>query len=240
MNRTRFISVPQEYHYNLTEKLHTKSSFFEYIAKNIGIRRSKGQFILTTNPDNFYSVDFFESIARRELNDGILYRIHRWSLNENSSLTKSDIFDVINRPGQLKKRQDVRARCPTDISKTVWFADKESIEKESFPCGAGDFLMMSRDMWFAIGGFDEYPGNMNVDALFLGRMMKFVPGYVRNLMRAPIVHQYHVRQNIFRPLVSEHEKKMSYYACSAMCKEIQKYETDSWGIGDAVFNETII
>lgn len=236
--KIRFISVPQQCHYDLTVKLNTKMSFFEYIAKNIGIRRSLGEFILTTNPDNILSFDFFETISREDLNSGIVYRAIRWSMTETCKREKDEILNITKQPGLLKFIDDIKARCPTNMQKTVWFTSTETIKREANPCGAGDFLMLSKDMWHAVNGFDEFPGNMNVDALFLGRLMKFVPGYVRYILRSPIVHQYHPRQNIFRPLVPDHEYKMQDYACYASSKDLSQYESENWGLGNFQFNET--
>src|SRR5690242_17155446 len=49
----RFIEVPAEIHRSLPNA--DKIPIFEYIAKNAGLRRARGEFLLATNPDLFYS-----------------------------------------------------------------------------------------------------------------------------------------------------------------------------------------
>ena len=237
--KIRFIVVPVESHVKLTKRMNQTLSFYEYIAKNIGIRRSTGKFILTTNPDDLISIDFFEMIEREELTDGLLYRANRWSCKEDTKkvLSVQEIVEKLQSPWEIKK-QNLSARCPTNIKKTVWFSDAQTLKSEAWPCGAGDFLMLSKEMWRAVQGFNEFPGNANVDALFLGKLMKFVPGYARTIIRSPIVHQYHPRRNIFRPSVKHHEELMNDYACEASCKDLGSYEdTQDWGLANEVFAE---
>ena len=240
--KIRFIVVPVESHVKLTKRMNQTVSFYEYIAKNIGVRRSTGKFILTTNPDDLISIDFFEMIEREELTDGLLYRANRWSCKEDTknTLSTSQIIEKLQSPWEIK-RQNLSSRCPTNIKKTVWFSDSQTLKNEAWSCGAGDFLMLSKEMWRSVQGFNEFPGNANVDALFLGKLMKFVPGYARTIIRSPIVHQYHPRRNIFRPSVKHHEELMIDYACEASCKDLGPYEdAQDWGLADEVFAEESI
>ena len=235
--KVHFIKVPLKTHHMLTQKLNQTLSFYEYIAKNIGVRRANGTFILTTNPDDILPIDFFEMISRKDFTDGLLYRSMRWSCKEDTEehMTVNDIEELLKSPWDVK-HQDLSMRCPTNIKKTVWFTDIQTLEKEAWSAGAGDFLMLSKDMWDVIHGFNEYPGNANVDALFLGKLMSFVPGYVRTFIRSPIIHQYHPRRNIYRPAVQHHEQLMRKYACSASCPSLNVYEDNpDWGLINELF-----
>ncbi|OHS99024.1 hypothetical protein TRFO_08576 [Tritrichomonas foetus] len=237
--KIRFINVPVKSHYRLNRELNAKVSFYEYIAKNIGIRRAKGKFILTTNPDNLYNSDFFDKIQRKQFNDGILYRTNRFSCKEGIKYNINELIHILNdTPWSLNDQFELASRCPTNLKGTSFEISVSSLQKDAWPCGAGDFLMMSAKMWDAVGGFNEFPGNANVDALLLGKMMKFVPGYIRFMMRAPIVHQYHPRKNIFRPAVRNHEEMMRSYACSCECKILGKFQdNDNWGLNDETYLE---
>jgi hypothetical protein len=94
-------------------------------------------------------------------------------------------------------------------------------------------------MWNAVRGFNEFPANANVDALFLGKLMTIVPGYVRHFLGTPIVHQWHPRQNIFRPSVRQHDALMSEYACRAEGRRLGRYDSsENWGLADESFPES--
>ena len=234
-DKIRFVNVPATSHVRICHKLNTSISFLEYVAKNIGIRRAKGRYILTTNPDIFFSLDFFDQIEAEEFNEGVLYRAPRWNINSNADreYTPEEIVDAMNDPSSLASL-GIRAACPIDIEGTTWELSLATIVNDAWPCGAGDFLLASHDMWFAVGGFDEYPGNAYVDAVFLGKLMKIVPGYIRHTLRTPIVHQNHPEQNSFRPSIRNYEELIKMYGCDAQCNAL---DDTNWGLSDEQFQE---
>jgi hypothetical protein len=50
---------------------------FQMIAKNAGIRRARGRFVLATNIDIIFSTELVEQLASRQLETGHLYRVDR-------------------------------------------------------------------------------------------------------------------------------------------------------------------
>lgn len=73
--RVRFIQVPSELHrrYQNAEAL----PLYQMIAKNVGIRRSRGRFILATNIDILFSNELMAFLAEHRLQPGRMYRIDR-------------------------------------------------------------------------------------------------------------------------------------------------------------------
>ena len=55
---------------------------FEYIAKNAGLRRARGQFLLATNPDLFVSPALIRWLARAPLSPDRFYRVDRLDLSD--------------------------------------------------------------------------------------------------------------------------------------------------------------
>ena len=72
---TKVITVPQTTHDNVPNPRGEK--FFEYWAKNVGIRRAAGEFVLSTNPDNIYSESLIARLAKHDLDSGCFYRVNR-------------------------------------------------------------------------------------------------------------------------------------------------------------------
>lgn len=66
---TRIITVPGE------------GRFEEYKAKNVGIRRAKGDFILATNPDIVLSLAMIRWLNERPLRADCIYRANRYDLD---------------------------------------------------------------------------------------------------------------------------------------------------------------
>ena len=73
--RGRVITVPSFFHQQL--KYSQQLPFFQMIAKNVGIARAKGQFILATNIDIVFSNELMEFISKRKLDPQKVYRVDR-------------------------------------------------------------------------------------------------------------------------------------------------------------------
>lgn len=235
--RVRFISVPVDTHKHIIEKLNSTISFLEYIAKNIGIRRSKGRFILTTNPDSILSTEFFEIVSQKVFNPGVLYRAVRWDLEEYSNHTVNEIARALNNPWDLGKLK-INKRCGYDSKSFAIIDSKEAFDTHSSLCASGDFLLLSKELWDSSGGFPEYPANPHVDAVFNSKMMRFIPGYARKILDQIILHQYHPRKNVFRPGIPNHVDVMNEYCCFGHSRKLSTFaDYPDWGLNNHTFNE---
>lgn len=74
----RFIEVPREVHarYRYAEAL----PLYQMIGKNVGIRRSRGRFVLATNVDILFSDELMSYMARGRLENGRMYRLDRYDV----------------------------------------------------------------------------------------------------------------------------------------------------------------
>lgn len=73
--RLRLIEVPPELHgqFACADRL----PLYQFIAKNVGIRRARAPFILTSNIDILFSDELFAFLAERKLEKGVIYRNDR-------------------------------------------------------------------------------------------------------------------------------------------------------------------
>jgi hypothetical protein len=71
----RFIEVPAETHATLRGA--DVLPLFQMIAKNVGVRRARGRFVLATNIDIIFSMDLIELMASHRLEPNCLYRVDR-------------------------------------------------------------------------------------------------------------------------------------------------------------------
>lgn len=76
--RSRVITVPAMLHRRL--KYAEQLPFFQMIAKNVGIRRAKGRFVLATNIDILFSDELCRFIARQRLDPKKQYRVDRYDI----------------------------------------------------------------------------------------------------------------------------------------------------------------
>ena len=73
--KVRVIEVPPELHARYYHS--TALALYQMIAKNVGIRRARGEFILATNIDIVFSDELMMFLAERRLEKGHMYRIDR-------------------------------------------------------------------------------------------------------------------------------------------------------------------
>ena len=71
----RFIEVPPHLHESLPNS--DKLPLFQMIAKNVGILRSRGEFVIATNHDILFSDALIETLATTKLDRDCIYRINR-------------------------------------------------------------------------------------------------------------------------------------------------------------------
>lgn len=79
--RVRIITVPPDVHRKFA---HAEAMpLYQMIAKNVGIRRAAGEFILATNIDILFSGELMRFFAERRLERGRMYRVNRYDVDEN-------------------------------------------------------------------------------------------------------------------------------------------------------------
>lgn len=83
----RFIEVPPHYHYRFSQA--DKIPLFQMIAKNVGIRRAKGQFVLATNVDLLFSSELIQFFTNQSLQTGKIYRIDRYDVSADVPIEAS-------------------------------------------------------------------------------------------------------------------------------------------------------
>jgi hypothetical protein len=188
----RWVIVPQDFALEYRASHPGSSDFHEYAAKNIGVRRAKGQYVLTMNPDSLLSYRFFEVCAERSLNPNILYLAARYSIIPRllNSLSLDEIVQLSEEPWsqRLHKLEDF-----VDEGRNVMIfrVRRPSLNTILFRAGTGDFIMLSRDLYRAIQGFHETEFDSYCDHLFLMKMGKLIPGFIRCFLPISVMHQWH-------------------------------------------------
>lgn len=82
----RFLTVPGSVHQIFVREGRRKEvPLFEYIAKNAGIRRCRGDFILAANPDIVLHDSIFRYLSDRKLRDDCFYRVDRCDFQDLSN-----------------------------------------------------------------------------------------------------------------------------------------------------------
>lgn len=178
----RIITIPKAVHQELVAVNPRKDiPVMEYLGKNAGIRRAKGTFILSMNPDIILPDALMPQL--QQLNPNSYHRVDR--VDFSGDLDAEHRFERIFLKGQdyelnelseipkLRKKNDRlnrwRAITPkleavlNFVSSPVYYNRAEY----TFHCNvSGDFMLMHRDSWFKLNGHHEHrPIALHVDAL---------------------------------------------------------------------------
>ncbi len=121
----RIIEVPPAVHrrYSYSGKL----GLFQMIAKNVGIRRSRGSFVLCTNVDLLFSGELMQFFASGRLDKRCMYRIDRFDVSSDVPVEAS-IDEQLEFCRSHVVRVNVRWRTltPDEIG---WFAELRKYSK---------------------------------------------------------------------------------------------------------------
>ena len=87
----KVVTVPHEVHLRLPNA--RALTIFQMIAKNVGLRRASGDFLIATNIDIIFSDEIMEWMQAADLRDGVVYRSDRWDIPNDIQLEPD--FDAL-------------------------------------------------------------------------------------------------------------------------------------------------
>lgn len=202
--------------------------FFEYMAKNVGIQRARGEFILCTNPDTIYSPELVARLARHDLDRNCFYRVDR------QDVMGREVTAVHRANGSYGKRLDRYENGQPVFTPYGPPHHLAAIEGQDYPGlgvrpllhfnAAGDFTMMAKDAWQRIRGYPEVPYLSNVDSY--GVWLAALAGLQQVVLPGPLYHAEHTRTPRYGPPWDDNHP------------HAPKNTDDTWGFPDENF-ETI-
>lgn len=177
----RILTVPHKVH-EMVEN-HDLIPFFQMQAKNIGVRRANGDWVLCTNADLVYSHGLVGWLAKADnsdvLDEGGYYRAARY----DTSIRRMSARPELLYPGVAE----------------LWLeACRESVTKKHeapppgqlFTNACGDFTLAHRDVWADLRGYPEIGRwSPHVDSLFL--IAATAAGYAEHRIPHPMYHLLH-------------------------------------------------
>jgi hypothetical protein len=188
----RFVEVPGSIHRRWPRA--DAIPLFQMIAKNVGIRRARGRFVLATNPDLLFSEELVRFLADERLREDALYRVDRYDVAadvpedvgvaEQLRWCADHVIRVHRRLGSvavLPRGRWVRALVALAMRpRKGWVVPRprfwayraaHGLARMLDPLsavhtnGCGDFTLLARDRWFQLRGYPEVPlWSMHLDA----------------------------------------------------------------------------
>lgn len=125
--------VDPEWHQALSTN--PKLQFMEFFGKNAGVRRSTADVILTTNSDVFLSTEVVKTIAAKtSFDDRVVYRAPRIDIDRGVNWRTPSEETFAKASNQLRTHD---------------------LQPPYYSNAAGDFLMLTKNAWMTLGGFNE-------------------------------------------------------------------------------------
>lgn len=242
----RFIEVPPEIHHSIGNS--DKFPLFQMIAKNVGIRRALGKFVLATNIDILFSNELMEFLARRQLKENCFYRIDRHDVGVGRIPENVDIDAQLDFCGRHLIR--IHTMYGTKNIAEIG-ADHLSYgpgDRKLHTHACGDFTLMSRRHWHALRAHPELPlWSIYVDGVFLH--MAQAGGLHQEVLDEPM-RIYHIEHEMGYEVIAETMKQRpsldytrDYRAwCQRMIDRGRPVTTndEGWGYASQDFQEHIL
>jgi len=162
-----FVVDPQ---YQEVLSLNPRLEYLEFLAKNVGIRRSRGRFVLTSNCDVYMSRRVLDALGGASLKPRVLYRAPRHDLN----LPDGTVVDwqVLEDPRYLAG--------PAHVLKPPYMGS-----------ATGDFVLLDRGSFHDIRGFNEVyrVARIGIDRNVLVKALS--SGFAIEDIGGPVYHENH-------------------------------------------------
>ena len=207
-SRLTTYEVDERYHDAFSQN--QRLQFHEFIAKNVGIRRAAGSYVLATNTDIYLSRSVVHLVARQTLRPMVLYRATRVDLKQGLDTTNLD-EDVLSDP---------RNHAVVNRLKPPFFTN-----------ASGDFLLLDRYSFHAVRGFNEVfrVAKLLVDANFCYQATE------QGLLLLDTGMQvYHFGEGTFQAQRAAYQDRPADAPWGKHWRKEVLYENPpNWGLGDA-------
>ena len=166
----RTFVVDPAYHDALT--MNPRIRYLEFIAKNVGIRRSVGAFVLTTNADVYLGRHVLSTLEQRALRGRLVYRARRIDLKLGIDESTLD-WDLL---------EDERN----------YDRGTKALKPPLYSGGTGDFVLLDAATFAGLRGFNEVyrVAKIGIDRNFLVKALR--SGVPITDIGGPVYHVNHV------------------------------------------------
>jgi hypothetical protein len=261
----RIITVPKEAHDQVTQD--NGMPVLEFFGKNVGIRRSRGNFTLVTNADIIFTDELVAEFAKRRLQQGTFYRVDRYDYDGHGidQIATEDLIAFASSRvnfAHIRHNDDVAAAISMNVLPgTDWVSrprsavlpgDETHENGSVVECNndqtqlwglhtnaSGDFILAPRQAWLDCKGFWERADTFtHLDSYCVCRMRGI--GLRQTLFRAPltILHLDHVRtEQAGRPKLSWPEVLVELEQLRVDPNSLGYARQRGWGLETSILRE---
>jgi hypothetical protein len=216
--------------------LNSTSPVLEFHAKNVGIRRARGDFVLVTNPDILFSTALIDEIAQRKLRVDTVYRTDRYDFVTSGiadvaaeDLTEFALTNTFVMHGMVGAAS---VSMPIEPGGRAWNGLPVSAPEPDVwhTNGCGDFMLAAREAFYTVRGlYETVEHRWHIDSISLFRFA--VAKMRQQVWTAPrcVFHQHHDRR----------EQDVTFQDLDVAALARRPGDT-SWGFRDLELVETVM
>jgi hypothetical protein len=213
LDRSCFHGYVVDARYQEALSLNPRLQYLEYLAKNVGIRRASGRFVLSSNCDVLLGRRVLDVLEQGALEARVVYRAARHDLKMSVDGSRLD-WDMLEDSRNLERRPPV-------------------LKPPLMGGGTGDFLLLDRDSFHELGGFNEVyrvtrvglDQNFVVKALSSGLAIRDIGG--------PVYHMNHPGSyQLTRHAYAGRESEAPYGDIRWHSRGVIYVNRPTWGLAD--------
>lgn len=250
----RVLTVPGQVHRNMVQQGVCRDvPVLEYVAKNAGIRRARGRFILSMNPDITLPASF--AVLLPKLRADCFYRADRLNYNFLEAGIPSDYTTLMLKGhtvsastdnkviiAMLKAINEVKCqwkrfspRIEVLLNFLKWTVYYETDEFRLHCNASGDFMLMHRDVWYSVRGYWEQAEiSLHVDSLLV--MQAASLGLRQHVLSNPVLHMEHGRRYDGSVETPENARAYAFLLEEARMMHVsarsETYNAEDWGLSN--------
>lgn len=265
----KIITVPAQMHQELISNHTIKEvPVLEYPAKNAGIVRAKGDFILAMNPDIIFDSAFFKAVFN--LKKGTYYRCNRYDFQlKNDEIITGDCVTFAKNnctkiwvkaiAKEIKKGRVSRFKLAQIIAQQkveilrysmirafnfLWKIKLHPKAEYKYHCNvSGDFMLLHKEHWSQLRAYKEHAFmSLHMDALFVVQAATL--GLKEVVFSFPIYHQEHERR--YNATQENPDFRAAYLSFQKEAQLMIKnkkpslYNSEDWGLSNAKLEEILL
>jgi glycosyltransferase involved in cell wall biosynthesis len=219
----RFIEVPPEIHnsYKYSENL----GLYQMIAKNVGIRRSRADFIVATNIDILFSDDLIKFMASGKMRERVSYRVDRYDIPEDVPVD-APVEEQLEYCRQNLIRNNERDGTRNFMT-GKYFPTYVGLYTDSTRLhfnACGDFTLMSKNDWYRLRGYPEFDMySAHIDSIML--LMTYHDGIQQEIL-PDTMQTYHIEHS--SSMIAEKASKLFKDLNSAGVPQVKITQIEEW------------
>lgn len=165
--------------------------YFEFGAKNVGLQRARGRFVLVTNVDILFSpclVHAIVDVLRTPLlaHSGAVWRAYRSDLH-------APLPDTADLDALSAALEDANQTTHTRTTSRLLSDERALPEHVLVDEACGDFMLASRESWLRTAGFPDLPFTWHMDSLQLRRFRD--AGVPQRILFCRLYHRWHAKRS---------------------------------------------